>query len=441
MTNQSETDLFSLAQGLALRTSSADVRDQANLSLLRRHLLHATTTPFYRQRFQDMGFTPDHLETLEDFQKLPLTNRQDIDLDPAAFVPSGNLVPVDIALTSGTTGEAVVVPYTQQDLKRLAFNEMMAFHRVGIKPGDKVQLCVTLDRCFIAGLAYYSGVVMLGGSAIRSGPGKSAWQWELIRKLKPVALVGVPSFLLYLARWGREHGFNPHESGIKSLVTIGEPIRKSDMSLTALGEDLQEAWGAKAYASYGATELETAFCDCSAAAGGHVHPELIHVEIVDDEGNNVEPGEPGEVVVTPLGVQGFPLVRFRTGDIARLHVEPCACGWQTPRLGPIEGRLAQRLKFKGTTLYPETIFQVLAEIPEVAAFYVEAHSTYDLADEVKVIVGTDAKILLADIEDKLQARLRVRPEVIVQPTAEVMAVIDKEDGRKQKKFFDLRKVS
>jgi len=437
---QSLTELYSLPEGLALRVAAVEARERVQLDLLRRHLRHAATTPFYRKRFQEIGFSPDGLESLADFRDLPLTTRQDIDRDQTALFPEGNFVPVDLALTSGTTGEAVTVPYTQQDLSRLAFNEMMAFHRAGIRSGDRVLLCVTLDRCFIAGLAYYSGVVRLGGSAIRSGPSKPAWQWEMIRKLQPVAIVGVPSFLLRLAQWGREQGFDPAESGVKTLVTIGEPIRKADMSPTALGAALEKEWGAKAYASYGATELETAFCDCSAAAGGHVHPELMHVEIIDDEGNNVAAGEAGEVVVTPLGVEGFPLVRFRTGDIARLHTSPCTCGWQTPRLGPIEGRLAQRLKVKGTTIYPETIFQVLEEISEVAAYYVEAHSAYDLADEVKVFVGADVD-LQSIIEEKLQAKLRVRPEVIVHPAAEVAAVIEKAGGRKQKKFFDLRKVS
>lgn len=433
-------DCYSLSAGLALRTASAEAREQAQLALLRRHLQHAATVPFYRQRFREIGFSPEGLHSLADFRALPLTTRADIDRNPAGFHASDDFVPVDLALTSGTTGAAVTVPYTQHDLDRLAFNEMMAFHRLGLRPGERVQLCVTLDRCFIAGLAYYSGVVRLGGSAIRSGPGKPAWQWELLNTLRPVVLVGVPTFLLQLARWGTEHGFSPREAGISFLVTIGEPVRKADMSLTALGAALEDAWGAKAYASYGATELETAFCDCPAAAGGHVHPELIHVEIVDADGNNVAPGEAGEVVVTPLGVEGFPLVRFRTGDIARLHCAPCSCGWQTPRLGPIEGRAAQRLKYKGTTLYPETIYQVLEGMPGVGPYYVEARSAYDLADLVTVVVAAESGVGAADIEKALQARLRVRPEVSVRPMAEVQAVIEKVDGRKEKKFFDFRKV-
>jgi phenylacetate-CoA ligase len=431
-----------LQRGLGLRTATTAVREEAQLQLLRRHLELATRSPFYREQFGRSGFPVPELRSLADLQALPLTSREDLDREPAAFLPdAADFQPVDLALTSGTTGEAVTIPYTSHDLERLAFNEMMAFHGIGIKPGDRVLLCVTLDRCFIAGLAYYSGLVRLGAAAIRSGPGKPAGQWELIRKLRPTAVVGVPSFLLQLARWGEENGMHPPRAGISALVTIGEPVRKADMTLTALGTQLRQAWGAQLYASYGATELETAFGECAAACGGHVHPELMLVEIIDGYGKPVATGEPGEVVVTPLGVEGFPLVRFRTGDVARLHTSPCGCGWQTPRLGPIEGRLAQRLKYKGTTIYPESIFQTLAEIPGIHAFYVEAHSAFDLADEIRVIVGSDEEIRLEMIQDMLQARLRVRPEVIRKPTGEVIAATERGNGRKLKRFFDFREVN
>jgi phenylacetate-CoA ligase len=432
---------YSLSGGLRLRTSAAAVRDEAQLQLLRRHLQLANRSPFYREQFGPAGCLFPELRSLADLQALPLTTRADLDRDPSAFLPNADLSPVDLALTSGTTGEAVTIPYTSNDLERLAYNEMMAFHGIGIKPGERVLLCVTLDRCFIAGLAYYSGLVRLGAAAIRSGPGKPPWQWELIQKLQPTAIVGVPSFLLQLARWGEENGLTPARAGIKALITIGEPVRQADMSLTVLGSLLQEAWGAQLYASYGATELETAFGECAAGCGGHVHPELMIVEIIDGYGNPVAVGEPGEVVVTPLGVQGFPLVRFRTGDVARLHTAACACGWQTPRLGPIEGRLAQRLKYKGTTIYPESIFQTLEEIPGIRAFYVEAHSAFDLADEIRVVVGGDPEIRLEVIQDMLQARLRVRPEVIVKPAGEVIAATERGSGRKLRRFFDFREVN
>lgn len=434
------TSRYSLTSGISLRECGKTEREAAQLELLRRHLELAGTSEFYREKFQQVGLVPSQLRSLAELHKLPLTERADLNRGHGCFFPAADLTATDLALTSGTTGNAVTVPYTSNDLERLAYNEMIAFFRIGIKPGQRVLLCVTLDRCFIAGLAYYTGLVRLGATAIRSGAGSPSRQWELIRTLNPSVIVGVPTFLWQLAQWGLEHGLDPTRAGIETLVTIGEPIRKADLTLTPLGEMLEKGWGAKTYGSYGATELETAFVECPATAGGHVHPELMLVEIIDETGTPVPDGQPGEVVVTPLGVEGLPLVRFRTGDVARLYPEPCSCGWQTPRLGPIEGRLAQRLKCRGTTLYPENIFQAIDEIPGIAAYYVEARAHFSLADEITVVVGGDEAVEPAAIQERLQAKLRVKPEVIKRSPAEVVAVIEKGSGRKMKRFFDFRKV-
>ena len=431
--------VFSLHEALQLREAATSVVDNYQTELLRKHLQQAARVPYYQNIFRQTGCSPDNIHSIRDMTGLPLTNRQDIDREPALFGLGEAVTCADIALTSGTTGEPVVVPYTARDLERLAFNEAMAFYGAGIRKGDKVLLTVTLDRCFIAGLAYYSGLVRLGATAIRSGPGQPARQWYLIRKLHPKALVGVPSFLLNLASWGNKNGINVKDYGVKSLVTIGEPVRKPNYTLTPLGQQLEEAWGAELYSSYAATEFETAFCECSASRGGHVHPELMIVEIVDDNGHVLPDGQPGEVVVTPLGVEGFPLVRFRTGDIARLDSAPCSCGWQTKRLGPIEGRLLQRLKYKGTTLYPEMIFHALQEIHAVQAAYIEVRADSDLSDKITVVVGGDEhRINKQTVEDTLQACLRVRPKIVIKKQEDVLAVMGRDGGRKLKKFFDFR---
>jgi len=408
--------------------------------LLRRHLAQAIKAPFYRQRLADLGVDPAHFN-LADLAALPLTSRQDLEANPAAFLAEPAERQVDLALTSGSTGEPVLVPYTAGDLDRLAFNEQLNFWGAGIRAHDRLLLCVTLDRCFVAGLAYYQGLVKLGATAIRSGPGQPARQWELLERLKPTGLVGVPSFLLKMAIWGEEQGLAPKNCGIKNLVTIGEPVRRGDGSLTPLGRELEAAWGGKVFSNHGATEMETAFSECTAGCGGHVHPELMLAEIIDEAGQLLPPGQPGELVVTPLGVEGLPLVRFRTGDIARLHTAPCPCGWRTPRLGAVEGRLAQRLKVSGTTLYPEMIFQALQELPEVKGSYLEVRSSYDLSDEINVVVGMNDpadQATTARIAELLQARLRVRPQVTALDPTRVQAAMEQGGGRKLKRFFDLR---
>ncbi|MCA1765059.1 MAG: AMP-binding protein [Desulfobulbaceae bacterium] len=432
-------DHFDINKALSLRKAAPEEMTRCRNSLLQAHLRQAVKTPFYKNLFSRIDCRPEEIN-LENLNALPLTTRQDVEADPAAFFATPPEIQVDLALTSGSTGAPVLVPYTARDLERLAFNEQMNFYGAGIRNDDRLLLCVTLDRCFVAGLAYYTGLVRLGASCIRSGPGQAARQWELIDRLRPTGLIGVPSFLLKMAQWGKSHGYNPGKSGIRTLITIGEPVRRADNSLTPLGRELEEAWQGRIFSSYGATELETAFCECTASGGGHIHPELMIAEIVDEAGKPVKTGEPGEVVVTPLGVEGFPLIRFRTGDIARLHTSPCQCGWQTPRLGAIEGRLAQRLKVKGTTLYPEMIFQALQELPEIHASYLEVRADYDLSDRINIVIGVDDSSTVHPelISDHLQARLRVKPEITVQARKLVQETMEQSGGRKLKRFFDLR---
>lgn len=430
---------YTLEKSVELRTSSLEVIEKTQLQLLKHHLHHAQTIPFYKRFWQESGVDISDINSIEDLAKIPCTTREHLDNFSDQFGLQDSNAFSDFALTSGTTGQPVVVPYTEGDLTRLAFSEAMAFHGIGVNKEDKVLLTVTLDRCFIAGLAYYSGVVFLGAAAIRSGAGQPARQLHIIERLKPEVIVGVPTFLKSLALWAKDNGISPKDLSVRSLATIGEPIRKADNSLTKLGEELEELWGAKLYSSYGATEFECAFCECGEFNGGHVHPELMIAEIIDEKGNVLPDGEAGEVVVTPLGVQGFPLVRLRTGDIARLHSSPCQCGWNSKRLGAVEGRLAQRLKYRGTTFYPETIFHALQDLIAMDCAYVEVRATEDGADDVTVVVGSDN--LTADtekIEKQLQAHLRVKPALILKKTEEVQAVMSQHGGRKPKKFFDFR---
>ncbi|WP_228721403.1 phenylacetate--CoA ligase family protein [Desulfosediminicola ganghwensis] len=439
MNQMVEQNRYSLQEAFALREKPLKEIEAVQLISLKKHIRRAGTTAFYREAFDAIGLDEAELSSISDLTHLPFTTREDLDRFPEKFGVRDQKSIVDVALTSGTTGNAVMVPYTANDLQRLAFNEAVAFHSVGVRARDRVLLTVTLDRCFIAGLAYYSGVTMLGAAAIRNGPGQPARQWQIIETLRPRVVVGVPTFLYELACWGNEHGIDVSQSSIETIVTIGEPARRPGNILTPLGQNLHKLWGANLYSSYGATEFETAFGECSAQAGGHVHPELMLVEIVDDQGRVLPDGEQGEVVVTPLGVEGFPLLRLRTGDVARLDSTPCTCGWNTKRLGPVEGRLAQRLKYKGTTLYPETIFNVLQDDLRISGAYVEVRQSADGSDDITVVVGSDDSSL--DVQfmvEQLQARLRVKPVIRVDSVAGVKAAMFADGSRKARKYFDFR---
>ena len=175
---------YDLQDALRLRFSGPDEIAHRQTGLLRRHLRHAATFPFYRQLFQETGFDPETMTSCAELSRLPLTSRKDIDHDPKAFTAGAVPATADIALTSGTTGSPLVVPFTAHDLERLAFNEEIAFHSAGLGENDRVLLTVTLDRCFIAGFAYFRGLGRLCATTIRSGPGQPARQWQLIRQLR-----------------------------------------------------------------------------------------------------------------------------------------------------------------------------------------------------------------------------------------------------------------
>ncbi|PLY02792.1 MAG: CoF synthetase [Desulfuromonas sp.] len=409
--------------------------------LLQQHLSYLDkASPWYREVFASNRIEPAKIQTLEDLQQLPLTGKQDLANQNEQFLAVGSDQVVDICQTSGTTGEPVTIWQTEKDLQRLALNEALSFAAAGITRHDKVLIGAALDRGFMAGLAYFLGLRRIGATALRVGSGQPALVAEAIEKQRPNVLVGVPSLFLGLARKMQGRGLDPAACGINKLICIGEPIRNPDLSLSPLGEALTGAWDAAVFGTYASTEMATAFTDCPAGCGGHLLPELIAVEIIDEEGSLLPPGEPGEVVVTPFGIEGTPLLRYRTGDIAALHPGPCACGRQTPRLGPIIGRKSQMLKVRGTTLYPAAIGNVLHRIPGVVNHYLEVEQQFDLSDRVRVVIGVSDTALTADyLAGEIAGKTRVRPEVVLISPEQITQKTVRPDRRKPITFFDYRK--
>jgi phenylacetate-CoA ligase len=430
---------FEKYEGLE-KMDSGEMR-RAQEGLLREHLAYvAARSPFYRDLFLRNGVDPARtgLDRLAD---LPFTDKSDLEgrNDDFLAVPMAEVS--DIVLSSGTTGKPTRIMYSRGDLDRLAFNEKTAFERAGLNSSDIVLLTCTMDRCFIAGLAYYYGAREVGAATIRNGLSSPASHMEVISRLRPTVLVGVPSFLVKLGGFMRERGMEPRTAGVRTLVCIGEPTRDRDMNLTGLGRRLEETWDAKAYSTYASSETVTTFCECAERNGGHLHPALGVVEIVDPDGKVLAPGTTGEVVVTPFLTRGMPLVRFRTGDVSFLLPVPCACGRGSVRLGPILGRLRQMIKCHGTTLYPQAIYAVLDDMPGISDYYVVVSGDFKLSDEVAVFVSLKDRATTAEaVTERLQARLQVKPAVSVVDSACVRERVYAEGSRKPVRFFDERRA-
>jgi phenylacetate-CoA ligase len=243
-----------------------------------------------------------------------------------------------------------------------------------------------------------------------------------------------------LISYAQEHKIDINSTTVKKAICVGENIRNADFSLNPLGKKITEAWNIKLYSTYASTEMQTAFTECTECNGGHLQPDLLIVELLDEMNKAVAPGEPGEVTITTLGVEGMPLLRYKTGDICVYDDTPCACGRNSLRLSPVMGRKKQMLKYKGTTLYPPALFDILHEMENVIDYVAEVSSNEMGTDEVLIYIVPDKfdEETNRKIRANLQARLRVSPHIKYITEEEIKKIQMPEAGRKIIRFIDRR---
>ena len=402
----------------------------------------AQNSRYYQRLFSVYNIDINQIRTIEDLQKIPFTEKRDLQLYNDDFLCCPKEKIVDYVTTSGTLGDPVTFGCTEKDLQRLAYNEKKSFMCAGVGPGNIVQLMTTIDKRFMAGLAYFLGIRELGASIIRVGNGIPELQWDTINRLKPDTIMCVPSFILRLIQYAEDHNIDYRNSSIKRIIGIGEGLREQDFSLNLLGRRIKEKWDVELFATYSSTEMGATFSECPYGCGGHVHPELIIVEIIGEDNLPVPDGEVGEIVVTTLGVEGMPLLRFRTGDMAAKIVAPCKCGRNSYRLTPLVGRKNNMIKLKGTTLYPPAINDVLDNTDYVENYVVVVQESDAGTDEVVVKIGLKHQPefeVIKDLKDRFRSRIRVAPEIEILPVAEVAAINHPAKSRKPVKFIDNRK--
>jgi len=379
---------------------------------------------YYKRLFLDESIEISQINSLDDLSKIPVTTKDQLQLYNDDFLCVNKNKIVDYVTTSGTLGDPVTFALTDKDLTN----------------DDTLQLMTTIDRRFMAGLAYFLGARQLGAGIIRVGAGIPELQWDSILKFKPTYLIVVPSFLLKLIAFAKKNNIDINKSGIKGAICIGEPIREQDFMLNPLAKKIKASWDINLYSTYASTEMNTAFTECLHKVGGHHHPELIIAEILDDTNEPVKNGEDGELTITTLGVEGMPLLRFKTGDIVKAHHDKCSCGRNTMRLGPVVGRKKQMIKYKGTTLYPPAMNNILNDFDAVITYVIEiSHNTIG-TDEIciKIAAKEPSDALLARIKDHFRAKLRVSPKIEFCDKAEIQKIQFPKMSRKPVMVIDRR---
>lgn len=390
-------------------------------------------SPFYQNHLSQL---PKQLESLNDIKQFPFTTKEDLAKNNEAFRCIDLYEIAEIATTSGTSGEPVNIFLHKDDLARLAENEKNSFELIGAKSGDLFQLMTTMDKQFMAGLAYYMGTQALGAGIIRIGPGVPQLQWRAILQYKPKYIIAVPSFLVTLIAYAKQQGIDLKETSVKGAVCIGEPIREDDLSLNILGKRITQDWPIDLYSTYASTEMAAAFTECSAHQGGHLNEDLIYLEVLDENNTAVASGETGEIVISTLGLLGTPLLRYRTGDVARVYREKCACGRTSLRLGPILGRMNQMIKFKGTTIYPPAIYEIFDSFDQVTCYKIEISKDELNQDLITILLDKTLEYapVFAEIKEACKAKLRVMPHFIFLEPEYLRSQVFKNHMRKPEKI-------
>lgn len=372
---------------------------------------------FYTAKLQAAGAEPGDVRTLDDLARLPLTTKAELMADQAAHAPFGtNLTyPLDAYVrlhqTSGTTGVPLKVLDTAASWDWWGRCWAHVLAGSGVTAADRVFLAFAFGP-FIGFWAAVEGARRLGAMMIPGGGRDSAQRLELMRDAGATVLCCTPTYALRLAEVARETGFDLASIALKATVHAGEP----GANIPATKARIESAWSAKCFDHAGASEIGAHSFECEVQPGGtHLIESEFIAEVIDpDSGAAVAPGRRGELVITNLGRWGFPLIRYRTGDLVEMNTAPCACGRSFARFeGGILGRADDMVTVRGVNVFPAGVENILRKFPEVDEFRITVSRVRHMDEmdvEVELCEGADAQVVHA-IAERLDSLLSFRPRV------------------------------
>ena len=400
------------------------------------------TSEFYRRRMKEHDVRPDDIGSLADIGKLPFMYKGDLrDNYPDGLFCAQKDELVRYHVSSGTTGKPTVVGYTRQDIENWSESLARAFSSCGLGRGDVLQVSYGYGL-FTGGLGVHYGAERVGATVLPTSVGNTERQIELMQDLHTTAIACTPSYLLHIGEVAEKMGISiKNDTNLRIGILGAEPWSET------MKTRIEEWLGIKAYNIYGTSELSgPMFCECTEQKGFHVWADLAYVEILDPgSGEQLPPGEQGEMVITMLQKEALPMIRFRIGDITSYDDEVCGCGRTHPRVHRISGRVDDMLIIRGINVFPSQIEYALMAIPEVGQhFMIEVDRKGALDDMlVKVEVRkeafsdkiTDLMAIRKNVEHRLRNTLNVAVNVeLVDPGS-----LPRFEG-KAKRVIDRRKI-
>ncbi|WP_310601157.1 phenylacetate--CoA ligase [Desulfobulbus sp.] len=401
-----------------------------------------THVPFYKKKFDQLKFNYDDIRSLDDLRRLPFTEKQDLrDNYPYGLfaVPLRDIVRVHSS--SGTSGQATVVGYTRNDIKTWSNLVARVITAAGVTKNDVIQIAFGYGL-FTGGFGLHYGAELIGTSVIPISAGNTKRQIQIMQDFKTTALVCTPSYSLILADTMMEMGINPNGLSLRFGLFGGEPWSE------AMRQEIHQKLGILATDNYGLSEVmgPGVSGECQHCNGLHINEDHFLLEVLDPV--TLEPvpeGEIGELVITTLTKEAFPIVRYRTRDLTRFIPEPCPCGRTMKRMQRVMGRSDDMLIIKGVNVFPVQIEKVLFEVEGTEPHYQIVVERENHADKITVLVEVMESIFFdqmkkqREVVERIKSRLASEVGVGVEVKLVEEKTLERSEG-KAKRVIDKRKL-
>ncbi len=421
------------------KVSREQLREEQSRNLVRQVKKLYENVPFYREKMNIHGITPEDIRSIDDISKLPFTTKQEMrDVYPYGLLAVDRSEIVEIHTSSGTTGKPVVGAYTRKDIDDWAEGIARTLGMGGVDSSDTLQNMYGYGM-FTGGLGVHYGARKVGANLLPSSSGNSKRQLQLMQDFGTTAISCTPSYCLYLAEFAAEQGVDIRTLGLKAGFFGAEPWSEN------MRRDIEAKYGLKAFDIYGLTEIigPGVAAECMEQEGLHFFEDLYYPEIINPETGKVLPdGEKGELVITTLVKEGSPILRYRTRDITYIMPENCKCGRTLRRIHRLFGRDDDMLIVRGVNIFPSQVEEILLRIEGIEPHYqivVDRQGTLDSFEvwvEVNETIFSDKISRLELIEKRIREEMKsalgiqanvklVEPKTIARSEGKAKRVVDK----------------
>jgi phenylacetate-CoA ligase len=398
--------------------------------------------PFYRRKFDEAGINPDDIRSIADLRRLPLTVKNDLrDNYPYGLFAVPLREVVRIHASSGTTGMSTVVGYTKNDIKTWSNLVGRILVAAGVTADDVVQISFNYGL-FTGAFGLHYGAERIGASVIPMSSGNTKRQIKIMQDFKTTALISTPSYALLIADTLMEMGINPNSLSLKWGLFGAEPWSE------AMRKEIQDKLKIIATDNYGLSEIMGPGIsgECQERNGLHIAEDHFLCEIVDpDTLEPVPDGEVGELIITTLTKEAFPMIRYRTRDLTRIIASPCPCGRTMRRMTRVMGRTDDMLIIRGVNVFPSQIETVLFDIEGTEPHYQIIIDRKGALDETTVLVEASEKIFFDEMKkqaaliDAIKKRLASELGISVDVKLVEKKSLERFEG-KAKRVIDNRKL-